>query len=110
MNKVTSKHGTQIAYDKRGAGPALILVDGALRYRSFGPMPALAELLAPHFTVYNYDRRGRGDSGDTQPYSLAREIDDIEALIDEAGGSAGTTSASTDVRPRVLTWRKLVTP
>lgn len=88
MKKVTSKDGTQIAYDQRGQGPALILVDGALCYRSFGPMQPLAELLAPHFTVYNYDRRGRGDSGDTQPYALAREIEDIDALIHEAGGSA----------------------
>jgi pimeloyl-ACP methyl ester carboxylesterase len=88
MNKVTSRDGTQIAYDKRGQGPALILVDGALCYRSFGPMASLAELLAPHFTVYNYDRRGRGESTDTQPYSLEREIEDIEALIRETGGPA----------------------
>jgi pimeloyl-ACP methyl ester carboxylesterase len=95
MKKVTSNDGTEIAYDQRGNGPALILVDGALCYRSFGPMPQLAELLAPHFTVYNYDRRGRGDSGDLQPYAIAREIEDIEALINEAGGSAfvfGTSS------------------
>lgn len=95
MNKVISKDGTEIAYDRRGAGPAVILVDGALCYRSFGPMQHLAELLAPHFTVYNYDRRGRGDSGNTQPYALTREIEDIEALIDEAGGAAfvfGTSS------------------
>lgn len=86
MNKVTSRDGTQIVYDRRGQGPALILVDGALCYRSFGPMAGLAELLAPHFTVYNYDRRGRGESGDTLPYSLEREIEDIGALIREAGG------------------------
>lgn len=88
MSKVTSRDGTQIAYDKRGQGPAVILVDGALCYRSFGPMTGLAELLAPHFTVYNYDRRGRGESGDTLPFSLEREIEDIEALIREAGGRA----------------------
>ena len=88
MKKVTSKDGTAIAYDQRGTGPAVILVDGAMCYRSFGPMPHLAELLAPRFTVYNYDRRGRGDSGDTQPYALQREVEDIEALIQEAGGSA----------------------
>jgi pimeloyl-ACP methyl ester carboxylesterase len=88
MGTVTSKDGTRIAYDRRGQGPALILVDGALCYRSFGPMPGLAELLAPRFTVYNYDRRGRGESGDTPPYSLERETEDIEALIQEAGGSA----------------------
>ncbi len=95
MKKVTSNDGTAIAYDKRGEGPAVILVDGALCYRSFGPMPRLAELLSPHFTVYNYDRRGRGDSGDTQPYALEREIEDIDALIEESGGSAfvfGTSS------------------
>lgn len=97
MKKATSNDGTEIAYDKRGNGPPVILVDGALCYRSFGPMPQLAELLAPHFTVYNYDRRGRGDSGDTQPYAVTRETEDIEALIDEAGGSAfvfGTSSGA----------------
>src|SRR5919106_5265694 len=95
MKKVTSNDGTEIAYDQRGNGPAVILVDGALCFRSFGPMAQLAELLAPRFTVYNFDRRGRGDSGDTQPYSLAREIEDIDALIEAAGGSAyvfGTSS------------------
>jgi pimeloyl-ACP methyl ester carboxylesterase len=95
MKKVTSNDGTSIAYDKRGEGPTVILVDGALCFRSFGPMPHLAELLALHFTVYNYDRRGRGDSSDTQPYAVRREIEDIEALIHEAGGSAfvfGTSS------------------
>lgn len=97
MKKITSNDSTEIAYEMRGTGPAVILVDGALCYRSFGPMPRLAELLAPHFTVYNYDRRGRGDSGDTQPYALTRETEDIEALIDEAGGSAfvfGTSSGA----------------
>ncbi len=97
MNTVTSKDGTKIAYTKQGSGPAVILVDGALCYRSFGPMPQLAELLASNFTVYTYDRRGRGDSGDTQPYALAREVEDIEALITEAGGSAlvfGTSSGA----------------
>ena len=95
MNKVTSKDGTEIAFTKQGSGPAVILVDGALCYRSFGPMLQLAELLAPYFTVYIYDRRGRGDSGDNQPYALAREVEDIEALIKEAGGAAfvfGTSS------------------
>ncbi len=97
MNKVTSKDGTEIAYTKQGVGPAVILVDGALCYRAFGPMPQLAELLARHFTVYIYDRRGRGESGDNQPYALAREVEDIEALIKEAGGSAfvfGTSSGA----------------
>ena len=88
MEIVTSKDGTQIAYDRQGTGPALILVDGALCYRSFGPMPGLAQLLAPYFTVYYYDRRGRGDSKDTKPYAVEREVEDIEALIDAAGESA----------------------
>src|SRR6266571_2849279 len=85
---VTSKDGTRIVYDKIGHGPAVILVAGALCSRSFWSGPELAKLLARSFTVYNYDRRGRGDSGDTRPYAVAREIEDIEALIDEAGGSA----------------------
>src|ERR1051325_9411844 len=88
MTTVTSKDGTSIAYDKKGQGPAVILVAGAMCFRSFGPLPQLSELLAPHFTVFTYDRRGRGESGDTQPYSVQREIEDIEAMIGEAGGSA----------------------
>jgi len=95
MKKVISRDGTQVAYDKEGTGPAVILVDGALCYRSFGPMSHLAELLSPQFTVFTYDRRGRGESGDTKPYSIEREIEDLDALIEEAGGSAflfGTSS------------------
>ena len=83
---VTSRDGTRIAYDKLGKGPVLILVGGALADRSGGA--ELAQLLAPHFTVYSYDRRGRGDSTDTKPHSVKREIEDLEALIDGAGGSA----------------------
>jgi pimeloyl-ACP methyl ester carboxylesterase len=95
MKTATSKDGTTIAYDQSGTGPVVILVDGALCYRSFGPMAPLATILAPHLTVITYDRRGRGESGNTQPYALAREVEDIEALIDAAGGSAfvfGTSS------------------
>jgi len=88
MNKVVSKDGTEIAYEKSGEGQALILVDGALCYRSFGPMRELAKLLSPYFTVYAYDRRGRGDSGNSLPYAVEREVEDIDALIQEAGGSA----------------------
>src|SRR2546421_8966768 len=88
MHVVTSKDGTKIAYDKQGEGPTVILVAGALCARLSWSGPGLAKFLAPHFTVYNYDRRGRGDSGDTKPYAVEREIEDIEALIDEAGGSA----------------------
>jgi pimeloyl-ACP methyl ester carboxylesterase len=85
---VTSADGTAIAYECVGDGPALILVDGACGFRNFGSSPELARLLAPTCRVYAYDRRGRGESGDTQPFSLDREIEDIDALITEAGGSA----------------------
>jgi len=88
MHVVTSKDGTKIAYEKQGEGPAVILVAGALCARLSWSGPHLSKLLAPHFRVYNYDRRGRGDSGDAKPYAVAREVEDIEALIDEAGGSA----------------------
>jgi pimeloyl-ACP methyl ester carboxylesterase len=88
MSQVRSKDGTPIAYERFGSGPALILVDGALCSRTFGPSPKLAPLLAQHFTVFAYDRRGRGQSGDSPPYSPAREIEDIAALVQEAGGSA----------------------
>ena len=89
MKKVTSKDGTTIAFDQSGQGPAVILVDGALQYRAFDQgMNELAELLSQYFTVIHYDRRGRGDSTDTLPYTLEREIEDIEAIIDDVGGSA----------------------
>src|SRR5882762_5064638 len=88
MKKVLSKDGTPIAFDQTGNGPAVILVDGALCYRASGPSGSLAALLAQHFTVFTYDRRGRGDSGNTAPYAVEREVEDIEALIQEAGGSA----------------------
>src|SRR5215469_14740772 len=88
MDALSSRDGTKIAYDKQGAGPALILVDGALTVHSAGGKSELATLLAPHFTVYGFDRRGRGGSGDTPPYAVDREIDDIEALINQAGGQA----------------------
>jgi len=89
MNTVTSKDGTIIAFDQSGQGPVIILVDGALQYRAFDQgMAPLADLLAKDLTVIHYDRRGRGDSTDVQPYTLEREIEDIEALIDAAGGSA----------------------
>jgi pimeloyl-ACP methyl ester carboxylesterase len=85
---VVSHDGTAIAFERVGDGPALVLVDGALCSRAFGPMASLAELLAPDFTVYRYDRRGRGDSGDTAPYAVAREVEDLAAVIAVAGGSA----------------------
>ena len=94
MSTIKSKDGTVIAYERSGEGPALILIDGALCSSEFGPMPKLAPLLAPHFTVYVYDRRGRGKSGDTLPYSKEREVEDIAALIKEAGGSASLVGLS----------------
>ena len=86
MKTVTSKDGTQIAYDKTGHGPAVIHVAGAMGTRSFG-FPDHARLLESHFTVYTYDRRGRGESTDTKPFAVEREVEDIEALINEAGDS-----------------------
>ncbi len=88
MKSVVSKDGTPIAFDRVGSGSPIILVDGALCYRASGPSGPLAALLAPNFTVFTYDRRGRGESGNTTPYAIEREIEDIEALVEEAGGSA----------------------
>jgi pimeloyl-ACP methyl ester carboxylesterase len=88
MKKVISRDGTHIAYDQSGTGPPLILVDGAFCSRKFGPMPKLAPLLSPYFSVMTYDRRGRGDSSDTLPYAVDREVEDLEALITAAGGPA----------------------
>lgn len=89
MRTVTSKDGTTIAFDQYGQGATVILVTGALGVRSPHPMSRqLAELISRNFTVIDYDRRGRGDSGNTLPYAVQREVEDIEALIDVAGGSA----------------------
>jgi pimeloyl-ACP methyl ester carboxylesterase len=86
--RVVSKDGTTIAFDRVGRGPPVILVVGALCSRSLGPGIKLAPELAKRFTVFTYDRRGRGDSGDKRPYEVDREVEDLEALIGEAGGSA----------------------
>jgi pimeloyl-ACP methyl ester carboxylesterase len=97
MNKVTSKDGTAIAYKQLGSGKPVILVDGALCSTEMGPMPALAPLLATDYSVIYYDRRGRNESGDTKPYAVKREVEDIDALIKVAGGSAyvfGTSSGA----------------
>ena len=88
METVRSADGTAIAYDQAGHGPLLIIVDGAMNTRSSGTKPELVDRLAAAFTVLSYDRRGRGDSGDTQPYTAGREIEDIEALIDQVGPAA----------------------
>lgn len=95
MNQVRSADGTAIAVDRTGAGPAVILVGGALQHRAIDPATSeLAALLAPNFTVYHYERRGRGDSGDTLPYAVDREIEDLEAVITAAGGSAAVYGMS----------------
>ena len=86
MNKVISKDGTTIAFEQSGEGPAVILVVGAFNDRATGA--PLARFLERRFTVFNYDRRGRGESGDTPPYAIEREIEDLDALIAQAGGSA----------------------
>jgi len=88
MRTTTSRDGTRLAYDVRGSGPPLIHVTGATCFRSFLPIVSDAKAFATAFTVYTYDRRGRGDSGDTLPWSVDREVDDIEAMIDAAGGTA----------------------
>jgi pimeloyl-ACP methyl ester carboxylesterase len=88
MNTTRSTDDTAIAYETCGDGPPLILVDGALCYREMGPSRALAKVLSEHFTVITYDRRGRGESADTAPYCVEREIEDLAALIAVAGRSA----------------------
>jgi pimeloyl-ACP methyl ester carboxylesterase len=88
MQTVTSADGTRIAYDRYGEGPAVILVNGAMGYRKFKKFEQVANALSEHCTVINYDRRGRGDSGEAGPISVQHEVDDIAALIDTVGGRA----------------------
>jgi pimeloyl-ACP methyl ester carboxylesterase len=104
---VKSKDGTQIAFDKTGAGPAIILVNGALSYRAVYDDKALLSALSKDFTIYTYDRRGRGKSTDTKPYSVEREIEDIEALIKDAGGSAYLYGASSGAALSLLAAARL---
>ncbi len=94
MGDVTSRDGTAIAVEQSGKGPPVVLVDGALCFRRFGSMAGLSRALASHFTVYTYDRRGRGGSGDTLPYAVMREIEDLNAVIAVAGGSANVFGIS----------------
>jgi pimeloyl-ACP methyl ester carboxylesterase len=107
MKTVSSKDGTCIAYDETGQGPALIMVGGAMGFRKFSGAVELATLLAPDFTVINYDRRGRGDSGDTKPYAIEREIEDIAALVKAAGGSVYLYGMSSGAALALLAAAKL---
>ena len=88
MARIPSKDGSQIGFTKVGNGPALVIVSGALAHRELNGDTVLVRKLMDHFSVYTYDRRGRGESSDTKPYAVDREIEDIEALIDHAGGKA----------------------
>jgi pimeloyl-ACP methyl ester carboxylesterase len=94
MRNVYSQDGTRIAYETQGAGPAVILIDGAMCHRDSGPMRAVAAGITPSSTVVLYDRRGRGASGDTLPYSVDREIEDIAALITAVGSPAALVGMS----------------
>lgn len=94
MDTVVSRDGTHIAFERTGQGAPVVLVDGALCHRAFGPSGPLATRLAEQFTVFRYDRRGRGESGDTPPYAVEREVEDLEALITEAGGAASVYGIS----------------
>ncbi len=106
MEKIISKDGTSIAYDQLGKGPAVILVcGGSVDRTSNSP---LAALLAEQFRCFNYDRRGRGDSGDTLPYAVEREVEDINAVVTVAGGTAylyGTSSGAALAMEAALTLR-----
>src|ERR1700704_2654379 len=86
VSTLRSSDGTPIAFERTGQGPPLILVVGAFNDRFTGE--PLGRALEPHFSVFNYDRRGRGASGDAAAYAVEREIEDLQALILEAGGSA----------------------
>ena len=92
MDFVTSKDGTRIAYDRMGVGSSVVLVCGGSVDRSINM--GVARLLSDRFTVFNYDRRGRGPSGDTPPYAIQREVEDMEAIIEAAGGSASVYGSS----------------
>lgn len=88
VSSVRSVDGTSIAYERTGSGPSVVLVEAAGHFRELSSFTGLAELLAADFTVYQYDRRGRGSSTDTPPYAVEREVEDLAALIERAGGSA----------------------
>jgi pimeloyl-ACP methyl ester carboxylesterase len=84
---VTSTDGTRIAFSCEGSGPTIVLVDGAMCYRRFGPSKPFTDELKGDFTVVSYDRRGRGESGDSSTYDATLEIDDLTAVLDAVGGT-----------------------
>lgn len=104
---IISKDGTTIAYEKTGTGPSILLVNGALAHRTLYGESDLASMLAKKFTVLFYDRRGRGESTDTKPYAVEREVEDIEALVDEAGGSVYLYGSSGGAALALLAAEKL---
>jgi pimeloyl-ACP methyl ester carboxylesterase len=113
MSITHSADGTTIGFNRVGTGPTVVIVDGALCYRAFGPSAKIAAQLASHFTVVTYDRRGRGESGDTRPYAPEREVEDLAAVIDAVGGSADVVTLSSggalalDAAARLTTIRRL---
>ena len=94
METIKSSDGTELAFDRIGQGPPVVLVGGAFSWRRWKGFVELADLLSARFTVLNYDRRGRGDSGDTKPYALEREFEDLQEMISIAGGSASVWGMS----------------
>jgi pimeloyl-ACP methyl ester carboxylesterase len=107
MQTAISNDGTVIAYDTIGNGPYIIVVNGALSHRKSEGINELATALGHHFTVLTFDRRGRGESGDTKPYTADREIEDISALIEKAGGSAYLYGSSSGAALSLLAAAKL---
>jgi pimeloyl-ACP methyl ester carboxylesterase len=103
MSTLTSIDGTAIGYERTGSGPPLVLVDGAMCHRAGGPMRPLAAALADSFTVYAYDRRGRGESGDTLPYAVDREIEDLRVLVERAGGEVDVYAISSGAALAIAT-------
>jgi pimeloyl-ACP methyl ester carboxylesterase len=113
MSTVTSPDGTVIDYDRYGDGPAVIFIGGAGAYRAIdeGTTQTARRLAAEGYTAVDYDRRGRGRSGDTQPWALAREVEDVTELIKAAGGAAAlcTNSSEADIALAAATARAGVT-
>lgn len=103
----TSKDGTRIAFEKTGSGPAVIVISGALSHRGLYRDQVLPARLSEHFTVYLYDRRGRGESTDVQPYAVAREIEDIDVLLDDAGGSGYLYGVALEAMKRSPEWEAI---